>query len=320
MANIINSLDNYISKVTVNKLKSLSTAELMSYLELLITEHKTFVNTLDMMSKNDTAAFTNMFKEKAVSKAKQYFSIVGKLESRAKEIEATSVLGSFKIAAQGYLKRLDEIKNVMRELYDTKVVNVYTTKMSQVLIYGYMGEAQLIADANLYLFDLVSSTIIDDLPEPPKYRLEFLVDHRDFIAYCINKVCNRATDVSVLANVKELANTNTDVLIVDDNNNSNVKYLSPDYSTSLIGNVRSFINLPNPFRLIGEIWNVYKRAQISKRETEKEWMEAHVALLRLEMADIPHDSKEYMKLVKIIENYENMINKYDKMLNEYYNE
>ena len=53
---------------------------------------------------------------------------------------------------------------------------------------------------------------------------------------------------------------------------------------------------------------------------EKEWMESHVALLKLQLQNVDPNSDEYRKQVKIIAAYDEMIAGLDQKIDAYLNE
>jgi hypothetical protein len=48
-----------------------------------------------------------------------------------------------------------------------------------------------------------------------------------------------------------------------------------------------------------------------------QWMEQHVALLRMDMMDTDPNDPKYQKLVKVIEAYDNKISDYDRKIKSY---
>lgn len=111
-----------------------------------------------------------------------------------------------------------------------------------------------------------------------------------------------------------------DVNIVDEDGNANTAFMNSSaipssLQHSLTIGTKSFII--NIFRWIGEQWVMHKHLQYLRQTKEKEWMEAHVALLKMDLANADPNSEEYRKLVGIIDNYNDQLAELDQKIAAY---
>ena len=62
----------------------------------------------------------------------------------------------------------------------------------------------------------------------------------------------------------------------------------------------SALSCLNIFGAALDAWDDYRLAKYQRNKETKEWLETHVSLLRMDMANMDKTSAEYMKLVDII--------------------
>jgi hypothetical protein len=118
------------------------------------------------------------------------------------------------------------------------------------------------------------------------------------------------------------AGRNNDVNLIGDDNTANLGFVQTTSYTPMMRNLfttgaRSFVHVI--FQSLGELWNLIKNHKYTKAKKEKEWMEAHVALLKLQLQGVDPNSDEYRKQVQIIESYNEMIAELDQKIAQYEN-
>ena len=231
---------------------------------------------------------------------------------------------SFIYITKHYIGALENIERNTANTFKEKAITIYNTKLSQVAIVGLIEEAETFADFTVYLIDNISYEIcenngVKELPMPKKYRIQKIEKHlTEFTAICKNRMASNAA--SITAEIDKISR-NLDVNLVDDNNGPNTGFIQSEKYSPVTRNfiqtgARRFVI----FRWLGEQWNIIKHSRYLKAKKEKEWMESHVALLKLQLQEINPDSPEYRKQVKIISAYDEMIAGLDQKIDAYLNE
>ena len=94
-----------------------------------------------------------------------------------------------------------------------------------------------------------------------------------------------------------------------------IKYNAMSAGTNRL--ITSGVGGLNIFRWLGEAWNNLKHATYQRQCNTKEWMETHVQLLKQELSGKDPNDPEYIRLAKIVKNYDDLINDADKKINDY---
>ncbi len=231
---------------------------------------------------------------------------------------------SFTYITKHYIGALESIERNTANTFKDKAITVYNAKLSQVAIMGVIEEAETFVDFTVYLIDNISYEIcenngVKELPMPKKYRIQKIQKHMaDFIQICKNRM---ASNASVITAEIDKVSRNLDVQLIDDNNSPNTGFIQFEKYSPVVRNfmqtgARKFVI----FRWLGEQWNIIKHSRYLKAKKEKEWMESHVALLKLQLQNVDPNSEEYRKQVKIIAAYDEMIAGIDQKIDAYLNE
>ena len=235
-----------------------------------------------------------------------------------------SAFESFSYITKHYITALETIDRNTANLFKDKAITVYNTKLSQVAVLGVVEEAETFVDFTVYLIDNISYEIcenngVKELPMPKKYRIQKIQKYlQDYIGICKNRMASTA---AVITSEIDKVKNSLDVNLIDENNVPNVGFIQSDKYSPLTRNLiqigaRKFII----FRWLGEQWNIIKHSRYLKAKKEKEWMESHVALLKLQLQNIDPNSEEYRKQVKIISAYDEMIAGLDQKIDAYLTE
>lgn len=235
-----------------------------------------------------------------------------------------SAFDSYSYITKHYIGALQNIERNTANSFKDKAITVYNAKLSQIAIMGVIEEAETFADFTVYLIDNISYEIcenngVKELPMPKKYRIQKIQKYlADFIQICKNRMASNAAVIT--SEIDRVRNTN-DVNLIDENNAPNTGFIQFEKYSPVVRNfmqtgARKFII----FRWLGEQWNIIKHSRYLKAKKEKEWLESHVALLKLQLQDVDPNSDEYRKQVKIISAYDEMIAGLDQKIDAYLNE
>lgn len=307
------------------KMRSVNKEDYRENLSILISRVKTLVETLNLLPPNVKQSMAGeIFKSSSDRNnvaCNMYIAIakaVGKNDLRI----AFDSISTVAVTYSKILESLDRTTNVM---FKDKQINVFNSKLSHVAVFGVLGEAELFVNFATYLFDnityeLCANNGVRELPMPKKYRISYVQQNQvNFINLLKNRLQNGAN--VVISEIDKAGRSASDVNLIGEDNEVNLGFVQASGYTPMMRNLltigaRSFMN---PFRAIGELWNLIKNSKYNKAKKEKEWMEAHVALLKLQLQGVDPNSDEYRKQVQIIEAYNEMIAELDQKIDQYEN-
>ena len=89
------------------------------------------------------------------------------------------------------------------------------------------------------------------------------------------------------------------------------------YTPDILDTLLSALSCLNIFSAIGNLIVDYKIDRNNRDKEIKEWLENHVALLRLDLEDPNKNSAEKAKLIKIIKAYDEKIAEYDERIRKF---
>ena len=297
------------------KMKTINKEDYRENLTLMRERIATLVSTLSMLPAAEKQEIANnIFKSTSDRNniaCNAYVAIaraIGKNDLRI-------AFDSISTVAATYQKVLESLDRTANTSFKDKAITVYNSKLSHVAIFGVLGEIDLFDNI---VYELCQNNGVRELPMPKKYRIDFI--QREQVNF-INLVKNRIqSGAAVIISDLDKASRNGDVNLVGDDNASNLGFVQPAGYTPTLRNLltigaRKFII----FQWLGEFWNLIKHSKYQRAKKEKEWMEAHVALLKLQLQGVDPNSDEYRKQVQIIEAYNEMIAELDQKINQYEN-
>lgn len=308
------------------KMRSVNKEDYRENLGILASRIKTLIETLSAMPANMKQSLADQI-YKATSDRNNvacntYVAIAKAVGKNDLRIAFDSVL----TVAQTYSKIFESLDRTTNVVFKDKMITVFNSKLSHVAIFGVLGEAELFVNYSNYLFDnityeLCANNGVRELPMPKKYRMAYVQQEQvNFINLVKNRLQNSAN--VVISEIEKAVRSNSDVNLIGEDNTTNLGFVQPTGYTPMMRNLfttgaRSFIHVV--FQSLGELWNLIKNARYNKAKKEKEWMEAHVALLKLQLQGVDPNSDEYRKQVQIIEAYNEMIAELDQKIGNYEN-
>jgi hypothetical protein len=235
-----------------------------------------------------------------------------------------------RMAFDGIVKAAKAIENVLKNfntnaniVMGSDTISISNAKLSHASAIGVMEQAEQFMDySNSLLFSITNEIAVrngvKELNAIPPYRYKFLEDFKaSFISTLTNFSGGKHN--AYLSAFKKLKQSKDDIFLGSKMGGSNLDYMSDATKGELDRNLFGTWSL-NPFRWLGEKWNVIRHNKYVKMAAEKEELMAHVSLLQMELAEKDPNSKEYAKAVKIIDSYNQMIAELDQKINAYYAE
>ena len=224
-----------------------------------------------------------------------------------------------------YTKIMEGIKKSFNSLFPERSLNLYNSKLSHVAALSIMREACMYTDWLVSVVVCITYEVarhrgVSELEPPKRYRLENALSRADTIIQLSRDRANM-TAADIISEIAKLQKSG-DTLLADRDGGANTAFMDTDAMSprmkDTIGGQKGFVS--GIFRWFGERWILYKHAKYLKAKKEKEWIEAHVALLKLEMQGVDPNSDEYQRLVKIINAYSEQIAELDQKIQKYENE
>jgi hypothetical protein len=213
---------------------------------------------------------------------------------------------------------LDDIDKNIDKIFENKVISLYNTKLSHVAVIGAVENANVLCNFAWFMFNGICYDIGMGIEKPAKYRFNYMNTTKERIASLVNDIYSGVGDGAIYNEIMKIRRENKDMLIVNDNNEVNDSVISSaGLNRSICGSISAgFMNI-NIFRWIGEAWNNFRDSHYRALEEKRSWMETHVQMLRLKMQGMDPNDREYQKLQKIINNYDNMVAAADEKIKKY---
>ncbi len=325
MNDIIKEIDTYVNDelASDNRLKNIKPEAFKEQMLLLQDRLNTFIKCIETMTETDRYTFANRIQEAAAlsnnTNCATYMNIVNTIGSLH---DRKCAFDSFVNVSNVMIQILQSIESHLGTFIQEKALNIYNVKLSHIVLFGIIDDATTYAEYCSFLLDGINGELTTvngkyrELGIQPKYRFEFLKTQKDNIIALMIDVIKKSGKYGYLSHIDDIKKA--DLPLVDNENKPNTTFMDPRRISSpgmiLIKKGLSGIGI---FRWLGEQWNLFRHASYLKAEKEKEWLEAHVALLKLELANVDHNDERYRKLVKIIESYNEMITSVDRKIDEY---
>ena len=242
------------------------------------------------------------------------------LTGKAKLLSDNSYSGAICDTMIDLLTLLDGIIDKCGDLFTDKAFNLYNTKMSHVAVLGMMNSARKVSDfAEAYIDQVMYDNSKGALPKPAAYRTKMLKGSVGEVASIINNVVNGRKSKSFVAAVSKYKASGNDVNVLGGDDVSSVQFakLEGDIDELCVDEGRKGLAI---FRWIGNWWVDLQDAKARKRVALREQHLARVQFLQMELAGEDPESERYQRLVKIIKNYEQMIDRLNQQIDKYYNE
>lgn len=316
MAEIIDNISDAVAK-DAKKMSKISKEDLKESLGMIIGQLSNFVVTINNIQGSDRVEFTKKITTAGEVKG-NLFSIA--YLQIAKELHDTKpAFTLFATCAQNIESVLKNLERNLNSVFNEKYTTIYNTKLSQASVLVMVNAAQLFVNYAIYLFDGILYEIIvnegeHELNQPRPYRYKFIQNNQNAVLEVL-KIGGLPQGANLLISELDRIKKNFNHMLIDNQNkiNRELSTYQPGYGFIKHG---LFI-LAKIFRYFGEFGVVYRNLQYQKMLQEKEWLQNHNDLLKLQLSGMDPNSDEYRKAVKIINTYNDMISKLDDQINGY---
>jgi len=250
--------------------------------------------------------------------SRMYTQVINKVDPTAQKRELAKPLTLMFDVAGRLIATLDAMEDRVTKDFPEKV-NLATLRFTHLAVFGALDCCSMYSKLTSFLFQGIFNEIIEDAPDPHAYRFEYLTVHQQDFINILNWVATNRGPIAFETAMTELRNTNNDVTVTNDEGTENIVGFNGSQLSrttfTLLG-----ISLQNPFFLIGRAYATWEKNRIKRLEQEREWIEATVSLLKLELDHEDKDSPNYIRQAKIVKNYSAELSKIDRQLAKYYKE
>lgn len=248
--------------------------------------------------------------------ATKYDEFRNRLQGKAAKAETNEPFIACKKVADKLDGMLNGIRGKVNKSFPAKI-NIHTARYSHLSLLGALHVCDQFAQFSIYLHQGLIWEISKATRRPPQYRIKYVEKHFWAMVNLVNKSFAGTGPITLPSVMEHLQKANNDLTVTNDEGEPNTGFFNKSRAGSTTMNLLG-ISLENPFWILGKMYSEWKQARMDKIEQERDWMEANLSLLKMDLENVDPDSEEYQRTVKIIENYEAMVAKLDRKLDEYY--
>ena len=303
-------------------ISDMSKEDFRNFIGLTRSELKAFAEGIsDLKPEENKAlgmAMMNEYKNRSAMNIQIYQLYFNRLNGQAQRDERNAAFSSLLKAANGYLTVIDDLDKNIDKIFENKVISLYNTKLSHIAVIGAVQNASTLCNFAWFLFNGVCYDIGMGISKPAKYRFSYINTAKEQISTLVSNMYSGVGDGAIFNEILKLRKENKDMLLVNDQEEANSGMISTaQINRSLTGSITAGLMNLNIFRWIGEAWNNYRDSHYRRIEETRDWMQTHVQLLRLKLQGMDQNDREYQKLQKICENYDNMVAEADEKIKKY---
>lgn len=305
------------------KIRSVEKEDLRKVIKENAKRHELF----DALFKKFTDTDRDRFKERYLAaatsstlpSARVHETYFKGLKGEAINLERKGFLKSLLKANKDMGDILTEIDKKLDTLMTEERVTIGNARMSHVAILGILRQSDILASWSMYLWSQLIKLGVNKMADIPKYRVDFLLNNVQDVVKTVNHICAKTGPYAFIREAEQLKRKESDLVLGATNTGVNfLDLMTPGaFSVGFLDNIATALSALNVFRWGGEKWDdwMYERHQRDREILQ--WMEQHVALLRMDMMDIDQHDPKYQQMLKIISAYDVKISEYDKKIKEY---
>ena len=310
---------NYKGNMIRDNIKDDIEMQIMSH-NIMISSFNKFKSTngqVDMYK-----AMTDRLKDKSSrgTGVSFYRKYVNKLEGPAAIAEKNKPLSTLLASSESFVGILELANKELDSIMVDKTINVHNMKLSHAILLGVLKESKIVSKAFQFMIGFIMNDFIDVISKPPKYKTTFLDIHLKNTSEIVNMLFLKTGPFAFLQNIKKLKATNTDILLLNKEDQSNLKYVENDKLSNVRGlteYMNYFVAVPNPFRFFGGVMNRIQNTIYKHKVNEREYLDAQIELYKLQLSGASENDPESIKLQKVIKVYEDELSRISRDIAKY---
>lgn len=224
---------------------------------------------------------------------------------------------TFEICSKGFIEIIDRVLKDFNKIFEGRELRIENVTLGQFAVFGMMEQASVLSKYNSYLLDMVTHNVVrkegvSELAALPQYKVAFVAKNSELAIALSNEL--KTGYINYVKDIKNVVSSSNNVKLVNNDGESNVGMIDPDdHSSNFFLKKATY----NPFFILGETWVIIRHWIFQKQVKEKEYLESHIALLRMELDGKDPDSPEYQHHIKVIDAYNRMLADLDQKISKY---
>ena len=307
------------------KLRSLSKEDISTIVDNLIATHKNIILPIEGSSKKEVMDILSKYRNITSNSPDQYKHVLSDLtklngrKASAMVMQDHEFMPIFK-ANKKFITILSQIKADLDKIIVDKELTLFTTRLSHTALLGLLRQSDLYSKYSAYLLSMIIRTCSDASYMVPGYRAKYLLDNKVSFSEVTNLISEKIGTYRFLNEIEDMRKSNSNSLLYANGQTFDIVTKASGLSMSTMSAVRFGISALDIFSWVIGMVDDYNHTQYLKNKVVKEWMEAHVAILKMELSGVNRDDPKYVQFQKIISAYDAEINAYDKKINKYLKE
>lgn len=226
---------------------------------------------------------------------------------------------TFEKSANNFSDIVAKVQQNFGKIFDSNEVRIHNINLGQFAVFGMIEQAVIFSNFISYLLDMISNDVTAhdstrELANVPQYKVVYIQEHKALVYELALQL--KTGYINYLNDIAKVAKSSSNVKLVNANGEVNIGMIDPDEHMNNYFLRRATFN---PFLFLGETWIILKNLKFQSNIREKEYLESHIALLKLELDNVDPDSPEYQHHVKVIDAYNEMLTRLDEKISKYEN-
>jgi hypothetical protein len=307
------------------KMRSYSKADLIEIIKLNLYTHTTIENINSTFNRKELDLVFDKYKSNItnvnIPTKDIYTYILKNLVRDANIAETTSMFSVIFAVNKVYIGVLNEIEKNLDKIMENDTIDMFNSRVSHVAVFGILQESEIFGIFTTYLYRQISiiASNAKHASKIQKYRSDYMLKTVNDYVTILNTIFSKTGKYNFMHELDKIKRTNLNTKIYSDNMPFTDITNESDFTNSNIFHLNFGIRGFSVFNWLGTWYIDWKHKKYEKNKDLKEWMEAHNALLKLELSNVSEDSPEYQRQLKIIDYWDDKISKLDRDINEYLN-
>lgn len=281
--------------------------------------HKSFITATSMLDDNDLNKFVRTFMDQTPKDDNkfidEYLKLTKGYSRKADQMEKRVSLSPMLHANRVMIKILEEVEKGLDALFEEKHVNIYTTRISNIMVLNLLRQSDMLSDYCCMLYSEMINLVSKNSKRSTRYRVVFIKDHTTYISTVISNICNKDRAYSFLKDIGDFKKEGNDLLLYADSNPF-TKFFSLRRIKDSLGLMGFTLPSINFIAGIANMIDDYHYNKYLQQKDMHEWLVNYTAVLKMELEGEDPDSSEYRRKMAMIEAYETKIDQYAKKIKE----
>lgn len=235
----------------------------------------------------------------------------------ARRDNASKFIYSIEMSIRFYLNVLDEITESIDDIIKNSSMTIYNTKISHAVVIGMVDKISKFALFCETFIGLATSELLDgSVAAPPPATAAILANHYNDAAQLIN-LCYTTKADDFINHIQKFASSGDDIIVANPKTKSALKFFRSGSGGIKDDDFTMATHGVGIFKRIGEFFSDRIDNKIRRLRAEREILDNRAKLLQLSLVGKSEDDPEYIRIAKIVEKYQKLINDIDRKLERY---